>query len=37
MGCLTDAFPEIEELDVNPLRVAADGALARDARVVVRP
>ena len=36
IGCLADAFPEIVELDVNPLRVGANGALALDARVVLR-
>jgi acetate---CoA ligase (ADP-forming) len=37
LGCLADAFPEIAELDVNPLRVGAGGAVALDARVVLRP
>ena len=35
LGLLADAFPEIAEVDVNPLRVGADGALALDARVVL--
>ncbi|HET9012459.1 MAG TPA: acetate--CoA ligase family protein, partial [Gemmatimonadaceae bacterium] len=36
LGGLADAFPQIAELDVNPLRVGAGGALALDARVVLR-
>ena len=36
LGCMADAFPEIVELDVNPLRVGAQGALALDARVVLK-
>ena len=35
LGLLADHFPEIAELDVNPLRVGADGALALDARVLL--
>ena len=35
LGLLADAFPEIAEVDVNPLRVGAGGALALDARVVL--
>jgi acetyltransferase len=35
LGLLADAFPEIAELDVNPLRVGGDGALALDARVLL--
>jgi acetyltransferase len=30
-------FPEIEELDINPILSHAEGALALDARVVVQP
>ena len=36
LGDMAHAFPEIAELDVNPLRVGAHGALALDARVVLR-
>jgi acetyltransferase len=36
LGCLAEAFPMIAEMDVNPLRVGASGALAVDARVVLR-
>ena len=36
LGDMAHAFPEIAELDVNPLRVGAHGALALDARVVMR-
>ena len=36
LGDMAHAFPEIAELDVNPLRVGARGALALDARVVLR-
>jgi acetyltransferase len=36
LGCLAEAFPGIAEMDVNPLRVGASGALAVDARVVLR-
>jgi acetate---CoA ligase (ADP-forming) len=36
IGSLADAFPEIAEMDVNPLRVGPEGALALDARVVLR-
>jgi acetyl coenzyme A synthetase (ADP forming)-like protein len=36
LGCLADAFPEIAAIDVNPLRVGADGALALAARVLLR-
>ena len=36
LGSLADAFPAIAELDVNPLRVGAHGAVALDARVVLR-
>lgn len=35
LGLLAAEFPEIEELDVNPLRVGGDGALALDARVLI--
>ncbi|HET9453794.1 MAG TPA: acetate--CoA ligase family protein, partial [Gemmatimonadaceae bacterium] len=35
LGLLAADFPEIEELDVNPLRVSADGAVALDARVLI--
>jgi acetate---CoA ligase (ADP-forming) len=36
LGDMAIAFPVIAELDVNPLRVGARGALALDARVVLR-
>ena len=36
LGDMACAFPAIAELDVNPLRVGARGALALDARVVLR-
>ena len=29
-------FPEIEELDINPLVASAEGAIAVDARVLLR-
>ena len=35
LGLLAADFPEIEELDVNPMRVSADGAVALDARVLI--
>ena len=35
LGMLATDFPEIEELDINPLRVSAEGALALDARVLL--
>lgn len=35
LGDLLLAFPEISEVEVNPLRVDASGALALDARVIV--
>jgi acetyltransferase len=35
LGCLAEAFPQIAEMDVNPLRVNSRGALALDARVVL--
>jgi acyl-CoA synthetase (NDP forming) len=36
LGDMAHAFPAIAELDVNPLRVGAGGALALDARVLLR-
>jgi hypothetical protein len=36
LGDMAIAFPVIAELDVNPLRVGTRGALALDARVVLR-
>ena len=35
IGQLADDFPEIEELDVNPLLALVDGVVAVDARVRV--
>ena len=32
---LVEAFPQIEELDVNPLMVLHNGAVAVDARIVL--
>ena len=35
LGLLARDVPEIAELDINPLRVSADGAVALDARVLL--
>ena len=35
LGLLAEAFPEIAELDVNPLRVSETGAVALDARILL--
>jgi acetyl coenzyme A synthetase (ADP forming)-like protein len=37
LGMLAADFPDIEELDVNPLRVSEAGGLALDARVLLAP
>ena len=36
LGCLAESFPQIAEMDVNPLRVGASGVVAVDARVVLQ-
>ena len=36
LGILAAELDEVEELDINPLRVSADGAIALDARVLLR-
>ncbi len=36
LSCLVSDFPEIQELDVNPLRVMEKGAVAVDARIIFR-
>ena len=36
LSCLVSDFPEIQELDVNPLRVMEQGAVALDARIIFR-
>jgi acyl-CoA synthetase (NDP forming) len=36
LSCLVSDFPEIEELDVNPLIVLEEGAVALDARIIFR-
>jgi acyl-CoA synthetase (NDP forming) len=35
VGTLIDAHPQIQEVDLNPVRVYPDGALAVDARVIL--
>ena len=35
LGCLAASSPQIAEMDVNPLRVGANGVLAVDARVLL--
>ena len=37
LGALVDACPEISEMDLNPVRVYATGALVLDARIRVAP
>ena len=37
MSYLLVDFPEILEMDVNPLQVRADGICALDARIVIEP
>lgn len=37
LSYLAADFPEIEELDINPLLVSADGVMALDARIVFNP
>jgi len=36
LSCLVTDFPEIQELDVNPLRVMEQGAMALDARIIFK-
>jgi acetyl coenzyme A synthetase (ADP forming)-like protein len=36
LSCLVSDFPEIQELDVNPLLVMEQGAMALDARIIFR-
>jgi len=36
LSCLIDDFPEIQELDINPLMVMEKGAMALDARIVFK-
>jgi len=37
VGWLADALPEVAEIDVNPLVVGSDAALAVDVRVRICP
>lgn len=37
VSALAEAYPEIKELDLNPIFAYADGCLAVDARVVLQP
>ena len=37
LGRLMHEHPEVAEVEINPLRMTADGALALDALVVLRP
>ena len=37
MSALVEAHPEIAEMDLNPLVVSPEGAVAVDARVRVEP
>ncbi len=36
LSCLVSDFPEIQELDVNPLMVMEKGAMALDARIIFK-
>ena len=36
LSCLVSDFPEIQELDVNPLMVMEQGAIALDARIIFK-
>jgi len=36
LSCLVSDFPEIEELDINPLIVLEEGAVALDARIIFK-
>ena len=36
LSCLVNDFPEIQELDINPLMVMEKGAVALDARIIFK-